>query len=735
MGGILSIGVTGLRVSQAGLLTTSHNISNASTIGYNRQETIQTTAAPNFAGYGFVGQGANVTSIRRAYNEYLTTQILGAEANVGELDMYRLEAMQIDNLLGDPEAGLSPALSDFFQATQQVAADPGSIPARQSMLASSQALVARFQSLDQRMTEIRQGVNTQLENTVESINAYALQISGLNERIVEAMAVAQGQPPNDLLDLRDTLIRDINKEIKVSVVPETSGSYNVFIGTGQPLVVGVENYTFSTDAVSAEDPERLTVSLIAPNGASVDIPEPLLQGGQLGGLLSFRRETLDVAQNSLGKVAMSIAISVNQQHQKGLDLQGKPGLEYFGIPQPQVLSNATNTGDAVLSAAIINSDYKLSFDAAGAGTITRLSDGTSNPILGIPFVVDGVTIDISAGGVQPNDVFIIKPGNSLDDRVFAQSDNTGDAVLTSTGSNLQSLPTVSSDYRLLVAAGDPSGVPPYRLQLQRLTDNHIWTADDMAGLQLQLDNDPQGFLLSFPSGTPQVNDSFLIQPTRYGAKNIAVSITDPLRVAAAAPFRTSSALSNKGSGKIDMGSVIALDPSGIPLPANLSVTYDAANSRLQLDDGVNATAFVNVVSGQPNVINFRGMRFTVSGVLADQDVFTITANKNGVSDNRNAMALGSLQMAGVLNNGTATYQSAYGQIVSFVGNKTREVEVTAMAQQTLADQAEATRQGVSGVNLDEEAANLLRFQQAYQSAAKMMEIAGRLFDELINIGR
>jgi flagellar hook-associated protein 1 FlgK len=409
----------------------------------------------------------------------------------------------------------------------------------------------------------------------------------------------------------------------------------------------------------------------------------------------------------------------------GIDLQGEFGLDFFDIPQPQVLANATNTGGTNLTATIINSDYKLD---VGAGTITRLSDGTVTGFGGFPQVVDGVTIDITSGGVGGADVFFIRPGSVPSGRVVAQSDNTGDAVLSSTGSNLQSLPSISSDYRLLVTSTG--------LQLERLIDNRTWSAIDMTDLQTKLANDPQGFLIDWQGGVAgAIGDSFLIQPTRNAAKNIAVSISDPLKLAAAAPFRTSAALTNKGTGKIDMGSVIALDSAGIPLAASITVTYDAASSSLTLNDGINAPAVVSFVPGQPNVVNFKGMRFTISGVPADQDTFTLERNLNGVSDNRNAIALGGLQTAALLNDGSATYQSTYGQIVSFVGNKTREVEVTGLAQQTLAEQAETSRQELSGVNLDEEAANLLRYQQAYQSAAKIMEIAGRLFDDLLDLGR
>jgi flagellar hook-associated protein 1 FlgK len=734
MSGILNIGVTGLRVAQAGLLTTSHNIANASTVGFNRQENFQTTVQPNFAGYGFVGQGANVSTVRRVYSEYLNNQILGAESNVGELDMYLSQAKQIDNLLADANAGLSPALSEFFKATQQLAADPSSVPARQSMLSAAQAMASRFQSLDQRMTEIRQGVNTQLINEIATINTYASQIAELNDRIVKATAIAQSQPPNDLLDQRDQLIREINKEIRVSVVPDSEGSYDVYIGTGQPLVVGAQTYQFIADSASAEDPERITVRMLTPNGAKVEVPENLLQGGQLGGLLAFRSQTLDIAQNTLGKVALSLGMTFNAQHNMGIDLQGYFGKDLFDVPQPTVLANNLNTGGATLTAQIINSDYRLDF---GAGTITRLSDGTTTAIGGFPIVVDGVTLDLTSGAVGGGDVFYIKPGNALSDRVFAQSENTGDAQISVSGSNLQALPSISSDYRLSVTTTG--------LQLVRFSDSHTWSAIDMADLQTQLADDPQGFQLDWTGGTPgAAGDTFLIQPTRSAAKNFAVAITDPLQLAAAAPFKTSSALANTGTGKIDMGSLVALDTTdpangiqisaqGKPVLPAVTIQYDEASSSLIVSGGINATV-ANFVPGQPNEITLKGLKFTISGVPKDGDTFTLEVNANGVADNRNAIALGGLQIAGVLNNGSATYQATYGQLVSFVGNKSREVEVTSKAQQTLADQAESSRQELSGVNLDEEAANLLKYQQAYQSAAKVMEIASRLFDQLLSIG-
>jgi flagellar hook-associated protein 1 FlgK len=129
------------------------------------------------------------------------------------------------------------------------------------------------------------------------------------------------------------------------------------------------------------------------------------------------------------------------------------------------------------------------------------------------------------------------------------------------------------------------------------------------------------------------------------------------------------------------------------------------------------------------------MTVTISGTPADGDSFTITDNANGVADNRNGVLLGALQTQSKMEGGSATYQSAYSMLVASVGNKARQVEITGQAQQSLLEQAQTTRDQLSGVNLDEEAANLLRYQQAYQAAARMIDIASSLFDEILAVAR
>ena len=170
---IFSIGVSGLNAAQVGMLTTSHNIANASTAGYNRQQIVQGTNVPLFTGSGFVGQGTHVQTVQRIYDQFLNRQVLSAEAGAAEMDSYLAQIRQIDNLLADTSAGLSPALSAFFQGVQDVAANPASIPGRQSMLSAAQSLVSRFQALDQRFSEIRDGTNKQVAEQITQINTYS----------------------------------------------------------------------------------------------------------------------------------------------------------------------------------------------------------------------------------------------------------------------------------------------------------------------------------------------------------------------------------------------------------------------------------------------------------------------------------------------------------------------------------------------------------------------------------
>ena len=635
---ILGIGVTGLNAAQAGLLTTGHNISNANTAGFSRQQAIQSNSIPQLTGSGFLGQGSQIATVRRVYSEFLSNQVLQAQTQSSQLDSYYAQIRQIDNLLADPESGLSPALQGFFRGVQSVAANPGSVPSRQAMLSSAESLVSRFQSINQRFTEVRDGVNGQIASTVTEINALAKQIADLNHDISVVEGAAAGQPANDLLDQRDALVTQLGKLANASAVRQSDGSYNVFIGNGQALVVGTQTLTLTT-MPSPNDASQLSVGYVI-GGNKVMIPESTLQGGSLGGYFAFRSEMLDSAQNALGRVAISLAQTFNDQHQLGQDLNGAIGGAFFSAPTPGVLQDTgtISTITAVISNAgnLTTGDYRFGFDGTNY-RLTRLSDNvsittTTPPSGAAPFTMDGVSITGVAG----------------------------------------------------VASGD----------------------------------------------------GFVIQPTRGGARDIAVAVHDTAKIAAAAPVRTSALLINTGAGTISAGTVNTPSPVNVNLQQPVTITfhtpYDGQFDVTGTGTGLPASNQTYTAGAD---ISFNGWTMQISGAPAGGDIFTVTPNISGKSDNRNALLLAGLQTKDLIAGGTASYQSAYGQLVSQIGNKTRELEVASSAQENLVTQTRQTQQSLSGVNLDEEAANLMRYQQAYQASAKVIQTASLLFQSILDIGK
>lgn len=649
--GTFVVGLSALQVAQAGLITTQHNIANASTPGYHRQQIIQGASVPEQTGVGFLGQGVQVTAVKRLYSQFLTDQVMQTEAQGEYLNAFNGEIKQVDNLLADPNAGLSPAVQEFFSSIQELASNPSSAPARQAVLSQGQTLVNRFNSMNQQLSNIRQDVNTQVSDTVTQINSTAKQIATLNEQVVIAQKSAgSDSPPNDLLDQRDQLIADLNKLVKTSVVKQYDGTLNVYIGTGQALVVGQSSFNLTVNQ-SAEDPDNLVIGYNSNNGTTNTlISSSSLGGGALGGLLDFRSSILETAQNSLGRVAVGLAETFNNQQKLGVDLNGVLGKNFFNIAStsPTVSSNANNTSGVSMSAvfdptaagALTTGSYRLTYDSVAASyTVTDLISNTSS-------TVAAASLSTAIGGI-----------------------------------------TLSA------------------------------------------------------SGTPNNGESFLVLPTRNAARDISLAISNTSDIAAAVPIKTAASLSNTGTGQISTGGVTSV--ATLPT-ANVTLTYNSATSTFTTASTQASYNGLSVPYTSGSTISFNGVNFVITGVPANTDSFTIAPNSGAsftaLNDNGNALQLAKLQSANTLINNsagtaaTATYQSAYSQLVSLVGIKSHEISVRAQAQTTLVDQVRQQEQSLSGVNLDEEAANLLRYQQAYQAASKGLEISSKLFDTILAIG-
>jgi flagellar hook-associated protein 1 FlgK len=631
-------GLSGLNVAQGALVATAHNTANVNTEGYSRQSAqVASSGGIYRPGVGFFGSGAKVTAVARSYDQYLTSQLNQAQSLNQSLTTYYTQISQVDNLLANPTAGLAPKLQTLFTHVQAVANTPADPAARQQLISSSQALANQFRTMDQYLVSLNASVNDQVSGSVDQINTYAEQIASLNKQVAMLSNAMGGQAPNDLLDQRDQLVNALGKLVGVKVVVQDGGQYNVFIGNGQTLVLG-DKATRLAAISSSRDPSQTTVATVNAAGNPVELQESVISGGSLGGLLQFRSETLATAQNSLGRIAITLADTFNAQHKLGIDLNGVLGENFFSQASPGLISNSRNTGTLVLTPSfsdtsqLTTSDYRLDVAAGPAYVLTRLSDKQQ------------ISLPPGFPGAAPND-------------------------------------TVTFD----------------------------------------------GVTLTVAAGTANPGDSFLIQPTRTGARDLTVMLTDPAKVAAASPIITGHTAGNQGSGAISAGTVDA-DYLATPLAAKVTLTYDSATNELSgFPDGSTVTY------SDGTKMTFDGITVTISGKLSNNDTFTIDKNTGGVSDGSNALLLGALQNKKTIGSSTASFNDAYGQLVSTVGNKARQVQIANTAQTSLTLQIRTAQQSVSGVNQDEETANLLMFQQMYQANAKVIQTASTMFDAVLGI--
>jgi len=418
MADIMRTGLAALTATQRALATASHNIANANTLGYTRQRVELLSRRPEYIGGTanpqYVGNGVDVGSITRVYDQFLTEQVRNYGSSVGQLETQDQWISQLDGVLGDGTTGLAPALKQFFASAQDVANSPASLPARQALLGQAETLASQFNNLDSRMNALRDGVNQSVSGKVTEINVLTESIAKANQAIANMPGGSTGAGAPDLMDQRDQLVADLAKKVPVSTVIQSDGTMSVFIGNGQTLVMGFKANTLETKPSTA-DPRKLDIQF--KQGGSV--VTQAFSGGEMGGLLNFQNQVLDSAQNKLGLMAAGLASTFNTQHKSGKDLSGVAGVDFFNEGTPTVGSNSNNTSAAAFTATITDiskvqpSTYEVKYDGAnysavrvsdqksilGSGTLAQLNTELGN---------DGLNITLT-GSPAVGDRFLIQP--------------------------------------------------------------------------------------------------------------------------------------------------------------------------------------------------------------------------------------------------------------------------------------------------------------------------------------
>ncbi|KVO00109.1 flagellar hook-associated protein FlgK [Burkholderia ubonensis] len=657
---LMNLGISGLNAAIWGLTTTSNNIANAATPGYTIERPVYAEASGQYTGSGYLPQGVNTVTVQRQYSQYLSDQLNNAQTQGGALSTWNTLVAQLNNYVGSPTAGISTAITNYFTGLQNVANKAADTSVRQTAMSNAQVLADQLKAAGAQYDALRQSVNTQLSATVAQINTYTTQIAQLNQQI--ATAGSQGQPPNQLMDQRDQAVSNLSGLAGIQVVRNDQG-YSVFMAGGQPLVVADKSYTLAA-VTSSSDPSELSVvsqgiAGANPPGPNQALPDASLSGGTLGGLLAFRRQTLDPAQAQLGAIATSFAAQVNAQNALGVDLSGNPGGNLFSTGSPTVYANQANTGGATLNVSFANpsqpttSDYTLSYQGANKYALTDRATGT---VVG---TATSATMPISIGGLN----FSV-------------------------------------------------------------------------------------------SGTMNAGDSFTVLPTRGALGGFSLATANGSAIAAASPVAVSASGTNTGTGKITQGAVTA----GYQIPAGgTTLTYDATTNTLSgFPAGTTVTiagtppttvpiagptttvpynpatgATMTMTGAAPGAIN--GVTITLSGTPSTGDTFKIGPYSGGTSDGSNALALAQLVTAKTLGGGTTTLTGAYANYVNGIGNTASQLKSSSAAQTALVGQITKAQQEVSGVNQNEEAANLMQYQQLYQANAKVIQTASTLFQTVLGL--
>lgn len=665
---LLNIGMSGLAAGHASLLTTGNNIANVDTAGYSRQQTVQSSKGSNQYGNVFIGSGTTLSDVRRVYNSYLDGQLQTTTSLNSDAQAYLGQATQVDKLLSDGSTGISKTLQSFFSSLQTLSGNANDTAARQALLTNAQGLSSRFNAISQQLTQQGSYINDQLGSMAEQVNKLAATVASYNKKISEVSG--SGGMPNELLDQRNETVRQLS-ELVGTQVTENNGSLDIYLGSGQPLVIG---NTVNALRVEADKADPTRSAIIMDRGSSTIDITSVVSGGEMGGLLRYRDDVLTPAVNGLGRIAMVVADQVNKQLGQGLDQSGNFGSALF---------NDINSALAISQRSIASAH--------------------NNPASG--------NLDVT-----------IKDTGKL----------------------------AASDYQVTFTSATGYSV-------RRLSDN-----SDMGSFTLGATPAPviDGFSLSLDSGPVTAGDTFKITPTRGAAADMTTVMTDIKRLATAAPLTSTNAQGNDGTGTVSQPNLsTSLD---IYDPVQRQEVQNAVKAampiRLMMTSGTAYEVFDakgasigtgSIVPGQNNDLNIQvpytdgsgaaktfGVAMTLSGSPARDDSFNIAMTAPGSTDNRNTQALLGLQTKATVG-ATATspgisLTDAYGGLVSSVGSKTKQGQMDATATGAILTQARDSRDSLSGVDLDEETGNLIKYQQYYSASSQIIKSAQEIFSTLLN---
>ncbi len=611
----------------------------------------------------------------RLLNEFAQKQLNRDTSNKAFFDQFVTEASRVDTLFSEESNSLSSSINSLFNNVQESLNQPSSSVARSLVMTDAENLIEQMDRLSGIVFDQKNVVNEQLEIFADEANTLVQNISSLNKQIAAVHGTRSEGESSTLYNQRDLAIRELSELVDIETLDGPNGEKLLFMGTGESLVM--QDGTFNLFSMTGDpDPDFKELHLDVNGGEAVPLEvDTSSLKGKIGGLLAFRDDILVPAQNQLGQMGLALADAFNEQNKLGMDGNGDLGGDIFTIPTVDAFAYQANTGGSVMT-----------------------------------------------GTVEPG------KGSELP---------ASDFIITYTAANTVEIQPVDNK-------GEPLGTASTATITGGVIDSTNNPGVELYGLQINV------------SGTSNVGDQFQLKLNSQAASTLELATDRPDALALASPIRTADDINNTGSANISAGTVTSVTSGGFttspPSLANgdVSLVKTANANEYSITDASGTTTFTitppaeNILSQAGAPYDTYGFDFNIEGTPAVGDTFTLEFNEGGFDDNRNGLKLAELQSGelvrqNVVSSSTAdnhkTFNESYAGLVTDIGVITNQAMTNGAAFDALAQQSEAWYESLSGVNLDEEAANLLRFQQSYAASAQVLSTARSIFDTLLSAAR
>jgi len=504
--------------------------------------------------------------------------------------------------------------------------------------------------------------------------------------------------------------------------PTSTAARQALVSQAQAVAVSFQNASGELNSLNTDVNTRITADVTQINSIAKAIStlngQIVVATAQQGG--QPPNELLDQRDQLVSSLSQLVGISTTTDTSGALNV-------FVGNGQPLVLQGQT-TALTTVANQFNASQLEIGTAASGAVISNNITSGdlggllaaraqVINPALNqLGQIATALTQTVNSQQAQGLDL-----SGNLGTNVFsvgaplatASSSNT-DAVTAAVTVNPNGLGALTANNFLLTFVG---GTP-------KLTNASDGTSVPLTGAGTAGNPFTAAGISIVLSGAPANGDQFLIQPTATAAGSLKVVLTNPSQIAAAGAIKTSAADSNAGTASISAGTVVNAGNPNLLAPATITFANPPTSF------SVNGGPPVAFTSGGNIAVN--GWQVQISGAPAAGDTFTVTGNAGGTGDNRNALAAANQQNVGVLLNGTVSITGGVSALVTGLGSQAQQINTAQTAQAAVNAQALASVQSTSGVNLNEEAASLLQWQQAFQAAAQALSIGNSLFTTLIN---